>query len=272
MNPQIATQAVQLGSIADRIEVAPDVMMPRLGLGTSRAMGRTLEQTILAAFEMGYRLIDTSESYYNEAAVGSAIARDVVPREEIFVTTKLEAANQGYRTTRRGLEGSLRRLGLDYIDLYLIHWPNAALTNETWRAMEELQQAGLTLAIGVSNFEISDLEQLAQTANTPPAVNQIEFNPLVQRRELYEYCRSAGIPVEAWEPVIRGRAGHVPELVEIGRRHSKTAAQVSLRWILQKDAIAIPKTVHEARLHENAEVYDFELSAEDMRAIDALGE
>ena len=268
----LGAEPITLSSIADTVEVAPGVMMPRLGLGTWRAYGDEAATAVLDAFELGYRSLDTSANYRNEWHVGEAIARSGLRRSDVFVTTKLEEWDQGLRSTPDGLEGSLLRLGLDHVDLYLIHWPEPELTNETWRAMEQLQRDGLTRAIGVSNFEISDLEQLAKTATIPPAVNQIRFNPLIQRRELVRYCAETGIVVEAWEPLMRGSADSVPVLAEIGRRHGKTAAQISLRWILQKGVIAIPKTVHRERLRENADLYDFELSAEEMQAIDALDE
>lgn len=261
---------VRLESIADRVEVAPGVMMPRLGLGTSRAYGVELERSIGNAFALGYRLIDTSANYDNEEAVGRAIASSGVPREELFITTKLEGRDQGRYSPLSALRSSLRRLELEYVDLYLIHWPMPEVTNATWQAMEELHGSGLARAIGVSNFEISDLEQLLATAEVPPAVNQFKLNPAEQRRELHEYCVQRGIAVEAWAPVLRGHADEVPLLDRIGRAHGKSAAQVSLRWLLQKDTIAIPKTVHASRLRENADIYDFELTAEEMSAIDAL--
>ncbi len=265
------TGNARLESIRDRIEVAPGVFMPRLGLGTWRASGEEAEEAILAAFELGYRLVDTSANYLNEEAVGRAIARSGLPREDVFVTTKLEASDHGRHGAPSALRMSLRRLGLDFVDLYLIHWPNRHDTNDTWMAMEDALREGLTRSIGVSNFEISDLEQLFETATIPPAVNQVKLHPLEQRRDLQRYCPEHGITLEAWEPVMRGRAGRVRDLVEIGRRHGKTGEQVSLRWILQKGVIAIPKSVHEARLRENADVFDFELTAEEMREIDALG-
>jgi diketogulonate reductase-like aldo/keto reductase len=268
----LAVEPAQLISIADRVEIAPDVWMPRLGLGTSRASGRPLVSALLDAFDLGYRLVDTSANYENEEMVGAAIASTRVPRDELFITTKLEGPEQGRHRPRPALEASLRGLGLDYVDLYLIHWPQPSLTNDTWHAMEELLHAGLTRAIGVSNFEIDDLEQLRTTMRVPPAVNQFKFNPLEQRRGLRRYCGEHGIVVEAWAPVLRGRANEVDELAELARTHGKTAVQVALRWLLQHGAVAIPKTVHEARLRENAELYDFVLTDEEMRRIDALAQ
>jgi diketogulonate reductase-like aldo/keto reductase len=267
---QTTAEKIELHSIADRLEVAPGVMMPRFGLGTWRAHGDELVDVVLAALGLGYRLFDTSANYYNEEEVGLAISRSGVPRGEIFLTTKLESIDQGYRSTRPALEASLRRLGMDYVDLYLIHWPDPSKTEETWRALEELQREGLTRSIGISNFGRRDMEQVLHVATVPPAVNQIELNPLEQRRTIHEYCRDHGITVEAWAPVIKGYASRIPELVAIGERHGKTGAQISLRWILQKGMVAIPKTVHEQRLRENADIFDFELSAEEMRAIDNL--
>lgn len=261
----------QLSGIADRTEIARGVMMPRLGLGTSRAGGRELERAMAAAFAIGYRLIDTSANYGNETEVGRAIAASDVPREELFVTTKLEGSDQGARRPHGAIEQSLRRLGLEYVDLYLIHWPEPTLTNETWSAMEGLLEAGVTRAIGVSNFEPSDLEQLFSTANVPPAVNQIKLNPAEPRHALYELCVRSGITVEAWAPIMRGAADEYGLLARIARVHGRTPTQISLRWLLQKDIVAIPKTVHDARLRENADVFDFALSSEEMREIDEMG-
>jgi methylglyoxal/glyoxal reductase len=263
-------EPVKLTSLSDRVEIAPGVDMPRLGLGTFRAHGAELARAIVAALEVGYRLIDTSANYHNEEAVGAAIARSGVPREELFVTTKLEEPDQGYDTPRPALEASLERLGVDYVDLYLIHWPVASKTEDTWRALEELQRAGLTRSIGISNFERTDMEQVFSVATIGPAVNQIELNPVKQRPDLQDYCREHGITIEAWAPVMKGRADSVRGLADIAERHGKTGAQVSLRWILQKGMTAIPKTVHEERLIENADVFDFELSAEEMQAIDGI--
>lgn len=257
-------------SIADRVEIAPGVMMPRLGLGTWKAHGTELERALLASLELGYRLFDTSANYLNEEEVGRALGRGGVAREELFVTTKLEGPDQGSSTVGPALRASLRRLGMDYVDLYLIHWPNPARTEDTWRGLEEVQRAGLARAIGISNFSRADMDQVFSVATIPPAVNQVELNPLKQRPEVQEYCREHGVTIEAWAPVLQGHAGRVEELERIARTHGKTAAQISLHWILQKGMTAIPKTVHEERLRENADIFDFELSEAEMYSIDAL--
>jgi diketogulonate reductase-like aldo/keto reductase len=261
---------VSLRSIADRVEVAPGIMMPRLGMGTWPAHGAQLERAIGEACALGYRLFDTSANYHNETEVGIALRRSGVSRDELFVTTKLEEHDQAYDRVRPALESSLRRLGMDYVDLYLIHWPYPARTNEAWQALEELRDAGLTRSIGVSNFETSDLTQVFETATVPPAVNQIELHPHYQRRALAEECRRRGITVEAWGPVMRGHASRVPELVAIGNTHGKTAEQVCLRWLLEQGMIAIPKSVHAERLRENADVYDFALTSEQVHVIAGL--
>jgi len=264
----IIRERVELHSIADRVEIAPDVFMPRLGLGTSHSYAQKVRREIAAGLRIGYRSIDTAPNYDNERDIGAELALGHVLREDLFVTTKLDEPDQGYSSTFRAIDGSLSRLGLDYLDLYLIHWPVRELTNETWRAMEELLDQGKTRAIGVCNFQRADLDQLFETATVPPAVNQFEFHPLRQRRGLVEECWRREIAVEAWGPV--RHADVIGELAEIGRRHGKTPAQVSLRWILQQGIVTIPKSVHEARLRENADIFDFELSAQEMAAIDAI--
>ena len=245
--------------------------MPRLGVGTSHVAGvQDVGREIEAALSLGYRLIDTATAYGNEALIGSALAASGVARDELFVTSKVWPSDQGYHETLRAFEASRSRLGLDYLDLYLIHWPESNLTAATWRAFETLRASGLVRAIGVSNFRHGDLARLYETAKVPPAVNQIEFHPYLQQTELVEECSSRGIAVEAWSPLMRGKVGRVPELIEIGTRYNKTAAQVTIRWILQKGVITIPKSTHEYRLRENADVFDFALSAEEMAVIDAL--
>lgn len=263
-------EGLELRSIADRVEIAPDVFMPRLGMGTWRSHGAEAYNAMRAALDLGYRLFDTSANYGNERDVGAALASSGVPRQDVFVTTKLEGPDQGFGTTQRALEASLKRLGMDYVDLYLIHWPNPAKTIDTWRGLEELVRSGLTRSIGVSNFDESDLEQVYSVAEVPPAVNQFEFHPLRQSPSLQDYCRRRSITMEAWAPVIEGRAGMVPELRQVGEAHGKTPSQISLRWILQKGVVAIPKSVHKARLRENADIFDFELSRDEVALIDSL--
>jgi len=269
--PPAAAQYSDVHSLADRVEIAPGVLMPRLGVGTSHVAGvQHVEREIDAALSLGYRLIDTATAYGNEALIGSALAASGVARDGLFVTSKVWPSDQGYNETLRAFEASRSRLGLDYLDLYLIHWPEPHLTAATWRAFETLHASRLVRAIGVSNFMHGDLAQLYERAKVPPAVNQIEFHPYLQRPKLVEECRTRGIAVEAWSPLMRGKVGRVPELIELGMRHNKTAAQVTIRWILQKGVNTIPKSTHEYRLRENADVFDFALSAEEMAVIDAL--
>lgn len=257
-------------SIADTVEIAPGVLMPRLGLGTSQAYPGVVEREIAIGLDLGYRHIDTAATYGNEPEIGASIARSGVPRHEISLATKVWNTEQGYQATLRAFDASRRRLGVDYLDLYLIHWPQPGMTADTWRAMEELLRRGEVRAIGVCNFTIEHLEELFRTAETPPAIDQFELHPWLQRPGLQDYCNSHGIVVQAWAPVMRGRASRVTRLTEIGHRYGKTGAQVSIRWILQKGHTTIPKSVHEQRLRENADVFDFELSDEEMRFIDSM--
>ena len=219
---------------------------------------------------IGYRLIDTAAMYGNEREIGSALRQADVPREDVFVTTKVWNSDQGYERTLAAFSRSRARLGLEYVDLYLVHWPQPGLTGETWRALEELLSSGQTRAIGVCNFVPRNFEELFATANVPPAVDQFEFHPGMQRPDVTRYCREKGITMQAWSPLMRGGVSRVPALAAIGERHGKSPAQVALRWILQKDITTIPKSVHEDRIVENADVFDFELSADEMAEIDAL--
>lgn len=252
--------------------------LPVLGLGTYAATGSEGAKAIQLALEQGYRLIDTAAYYENESAVGQGIRASGVPRAEIIVTTKLWRDQLSYAQARESFEGSRQRLGLDYIDLYLIHWPaNAknydnwqAANASTWRALEDLQSEGLVRSIGVSNFWPEHLEALAQTARVTPAVNQIEFHPGYWQPEVTNYCQSKGIVVESWSPFAQGRILDVALLHEIANRHGKSVPQVCLRWILQHGVVAIPKSANPRRLQENLSVFDFNLSAAEMQAIDAL--
>jgi methylglyoxal/glyoxal reductase len=267
----VPTTAVKPRSLADRVEIAPGILMPILGMGTSRAgVGGEVEDTLRAGFQIGYRGIDTASMYGNEAGVGRAVRDSGLPREQISVTTKVWNSDQGYAATLMAFGRSLARLGTGYVDLYLIHWPQPHYTRDTWRALEEIHSSGRARAIGVSNFMPDHLDDLLSFARVPPAVDQVELHPLLPQRDLRAYCASHGITVQAWSPLMRGAAVQIPGLIEIGRRHDKTAAQVSLRWILQSGVTTIPKSVHRERLAENADIFDLELTGDEMAAIDAL--
>lgn len=247
------------------------VSMPRFGLGTYEAKtGGEVEQAVRWAMELGYRSIDTASVYKNEDGVGRGLRESGIDREDVFLTTKVWNDDQGNQKTRQAIEQSLGRLGTDYVDLYLVHWPIPDLIESTWTAMEAIQRDGLAKAIGVSNFLVDHLERLLSFAEIPPAVNQIEFHPYLQQPQLVEFCREKQIQVEAWSPLMRARVLDVPELKQIGEKHGKSPAQVTLRWQLQLGLVTIPKSAHRERIEANAQIFDFELSEEDMQIINAL--
>lgn len=248
------------------------VEIPYLGLGVFLVKDPAeCENAVKAAIKNGYRSIDTATRYENESFVGNALKAVDVPREELFITTKVWVSDFGYEETKQALHRSLEEMQLDYLDLYLIHWaaPNYA---ETWRAMEDLYEEGLVKAIGVCNFQIHHLEKLKETARITPMLNQIETHPLFHQKELREYMEQHGIAHEAWAPMAQGRENlfENPTLQTIGEKYGKTTAQVMLRWHLQRDTIIIPKSIHEHRIIENANLFDFALTDEDMQAIDQL--
>ena len=260
-----------LSSVADTVEVAPGVHMPRLGLGTYKAAeGADAEREVSYGLSIGYRLIDTAAIYGNERSIGRVVRESGLSRDELFITTKLWNSDQGHRPALAAFTRSLDRLGLDYVDLYLVHWPWPAKMRDTWAAMEEILASGRARAIGVCNHHPQHLDELAETATVMPAVNQCEFHPRLQQPALQAACRHRGITLQAWAPIMRGRVNLIPELVQIAGRHGKTPAQISIRWMLQKDIATIPKSVHEHRIAENCDVYDFALSLEEMAVIDAL--
>ena len=258
-------------SLADRVPLTGGTTMPRLGLGTYRsADGEEVEHEVAVALALGYRGIDTASLYGNEAGIGRAVAASGVSREKVFIATKVWNDEQGYAGTLGAFERSLERLGVGYVDLYLVHWPIPDLMADTWRAMEELYALGRTRAIGVCNFLVHHLEALSNFASVMPMVDQVEHHPYLQQPALREHCRDTGIVLQAWAPVMRGRVFDVPVLVDIAACHDVTPAQVSIRWILQHDVTTIPKSVHDARIRQNADVFGFSLSAEEMAAIDRL--
>ncbi|GIV75770.1 MAG: 2,5-diketo-D-gluconic acid reductase [Litorilinea sp.] len=246
--------------------------MPILGYGVFQIPDLAeCERCVLDALEVGYRLIDTAASYGNEAAVGAAIKRSGVPREEIFVTTKLWLQDTGYEKTKRAFERSMQRLQLDYLDLYLIHQPYGDV-HGSWRAMEELYREGRIRAIGVSNFYPDRVMDLIMHNEVVPAVNQIECHPFHQQIETQAFLQENNVQIESWGPFAEGRNNIFQNdvLRSIGEKHHKTVAQVILRWLIQRRVVAIPKTVRRERMEENFNVFDFELDAEDMAAIATL--
>ncbi len=263
---------MSIRSITDTTLLNNGVHMPWLGLGVWQvAEGQEVIQSVAYALKHGYRSIDTAAGYQNEAGVGEAIRKSGIPREQLFITTKLANRDQGYESTLRAFEDSRSKLGLDYIDLYLIHWPGKDKFQETWRAFEKLYKDGLIRAIGVSNFKVHHLERLGESSDIVPAVNQVEFHPLLQQQELLGYCRQKGIQLEAWSPLMQGHLD-LPLIADLARKYGKTAAQIILRWDLQLGVVTIPKSVREARIQENAGVFDFTLSDEDMQAIGSLNQ
>ncbi|MCF8564079.1 aldo/keto reductase [Alicyclobacillus tolerans] len=257
--------------ITDTAALANGVAMPWFGLGVYKAQeGQEVETAVKSAIRIGYRSIDTAALYQNEQGVGRAIAESGVVRDELFVTTKVWNSDQGYDETLRAFETSRKKLGLEYVDLYLIHWPVKGKYKETWRALEKLYAQGLVRAIGVSNFQIHHLKDLMADASVAPMVNQVEYHPYLTQKELRVFCKASNIQLEAWSPLARGQVLQDVAIVNLAAKYGKTPAQIVLRWELQNGVITIPKSVHENRLRENADVFDFELAPEDMDLIEGL--
>ncbi|MEK3738327.1 aldo/keto reductase [Paenibacillus sp. FSL R7-0048] len=246
------------------------VTMPWLGLGVYKTKdGEEVIHAVKTAVELGYRSIDTAAGYNNEEGVGQAIRDCGVARDELFITTKVRNPDQGYESTLKAFEDSRRKLGLDYLDLYLIHWPVAGKYRETWKALIHLQKEGLIKSIGVSNFQVHHLKDIIEDTGVVPVVNQVEFHPLLTQRELLKYANEQGIQLEAWSPLMQGNLD-LPLLNELAEKYGKTPAQIVLRWDLQQGVITIPKSVHADRIKENAGFFDFTLSDEDVKAIEGL--
>lgn len=248
------------------------VSMPWFGLGVWKMKDDgEAEKTVKAAIEAGYRAVDTAAVYENEAGVGAGIRASGVPREQIFVTTKVWNSNQGYETALAAFDESLNRLGMDYVDLLLIHWPVKGKYKDTWRALEKIYRDGKAKAIGVSNFQIHHLEDVMASAEIMPMVNQVEYHPLLTQEPLLAFCKANKIQLTAWSPLMQGNLD-IPVLAEIGAKHGKSPAQVVLRWDLQNGVVTIPKTTTPSRLVENADIFDFELTGEEMARISALNQ
>jgi 2,5-diketo-D-gluconate reductase A len=254
------------------IVLADGVAIPQLGFGVFQVPSEETQEVVEEALATGYRHVDTAAAYRNEAGVGAAVAASGLPREDVFVTTKLWNSEQGYDSTLRAFEKSLARLRLDRVDLYLIHWPVPGEDRflDTWRAFERIQEQGLARSIGVSNFRIEDLRRLEAEADYMPSVNQIELHPRLQQPELRAWHAEHAIATEAWSPLAQGALLSEPTIATIAAHHERTPAQTVLRWHLQLGNVTIPKSVTSERIRENIEVFDFELSEDDMAAIARL--
>ncbi len=262
---------MEIVCLKDCFELTNGVQMPSLGLGTWQSQdGPEVQNAVISALDQGYRHIDTAAIYRNELGVGKGIESSGIEREEIFITSKVWNPDQGYEETLRAFNQSLKKLNTHYLDLYLIHWPVKGKFPDTWRALEDLYVEGKIKAIGVSNFMIHHLEELLKTAKIKPMVNQIEFHPRLAQPKLIEFCQRRQIQVEAWSPMMKGRVSEIYELVELGKEYEKTAAQITLRWAHQKGIVVIPKSTKPSRIGENSQIFDFQISENEMQLIDSL--
>jgi diketogulonate reductase-like aldo/keto reductase len=257
--------------VTPHLRLHDGVDIPRLGLGVYLSGAQT-EGAVQRALEVGYRHVDTAAIYRNEAAVGAALRKSRIPRNDVWITTKLWNDDHGYERALRACEKSLDRLGLNHVDLYLLHWPVPKLRLESWRALEELRARGLCRTIGVSNFTRAHLEELLAVAKVKPHVNQIELHPFLPQPDLVAYCAANGIAVEAYSPLTKGERLDDPRLKKVAQRHGRTVAQVLIRWALDKNWVVLPKSTNPERIQKNAQVFDFELSPEDRATLDAMDE
>lgn len=255
------------------LPLANGSVIPRIGLGVFQAKrGRETQRAVREALRVGYRHVDTAQLYGNEADVGTAVRDSGIPRSDVFVTTKLWNDDQGYDAALRAFDGSVERLGLEYIDLYLLHWPVAGKRLDSWRALEHLLAGGRVRAIGVSNFMPHHLHELLDHAQVVPAVNQIELSPFLQQRDVRSLCAQHGIVVEAYSPLTKGVRLTHPVVANVAGRLQRSAAQVLIRWGLQHGLVVLPKSTNPARIAENAAVFDFQIPADMMAELDALEE
>jgi methylglyoxal/glyoxal reductase len=261
----------KITDIKGTVELSNKVAMPYLGLGVFRIEdGVAILNAVQWAIEAGYRHIDTAVMYGNEKGVGTALRECGLPRNEIFVTSKVWNSDQGYDSTLKAFDVSMEKLGFEYLDLYLIHWPVEGKCESTWKALERLYKERRVRAIGVSNFQINDLENLAKVSEITPMVNQVEFNPQMQQMDLVNYCKEHKIQFESWRPLMKGGVFEIAELQQLAKKYKKDVAQIVLRWNLQKGVIVIPKSAHKERIISNSQIFDFQLSEEDMESINSL--
>lgn len=247
------------------------VEMPVLGLGVWKAPeGTVVEQAVEHAIRSGYRSIDTAKIYENEAGVGKGIIQSGIKREDLFITTKVWNSDQGYESTLAAFDASLKRLQLDYLDLFLIHWPVADKYTETWRALEQLYKEKKVRAIGVSNFQPHHLDKLLEKAEIVPMVNQVEFHPYLTQEKLRVYCKEHRIQVEAWSPLMQGHFLEDETILQLARKYDRTPAQIILRWDIENEVVTIPKSVHPRRIEENSRIFDFQLEPEDRQLLNRL--
>jgi methylglyoxal/glyoxal reductase len=258
-------------TLKSTVKLNNGISMPLLGLGVYLMRpGQETYEAVKTALEIGYRLVDTASFYRNEEDVGRAIRDSAIPREEVFITTKLWNDDHGYDSALRAFDASLKRLGLSYIDLYLIHFPVPRLREESWRALEKILTSGRARAVGVSNYTERHLKDLLHKSSVVPAVNQVEFSPFLYQHDLLEFCRTQQIHLEAYAPLTAGRRLGDPRITAIAKKHGRTNAQVLLRWAVQHGVVVIPKSGHAGRIAENAQVFDFELTSDEVSALDNL--
>ncbi|MGJ7922365.1 aldo/keto reductase [Neobacillus sp. LXY-4] len=258
-------------SLQDTTTLHNGVKMPWFGLGVFKVQeGTEVIEAVKAAIKNGYISIDTAAIYQNEEGVGQGIRESGVSRDDLFITSKVWNSDQGYESTLQAFDTSLKKLGMDYLDLYLIHWPGKNKYKETWKALEKLYKDGRVRAIGVSNFHVHHLQDLLSDAEIKPMVNQVEYHPHLAQKELVDFCKKEGIQLEAWSPLKQGQLLDEPTLSEIAAKYQKSVAQIILRWDLQNGVVTIPKSIKEHRIIENADIFNFELSPEDMEKINGL--
>lgn len=256
-----------------KIKLNNGIEIPKIGLGVYQSPpGEPTFRVVKYALEIGYRHIDTAKIYGNESDVGKAVKESKIQREEIFVTTKLWNSDQGFDQTIRAFDDSLQHLGLSYVDLYLIHWPVKGKIIETWKAMVKILKEGKARAIGVSNYLIDELKETIQSSDILPAVNQIEYHPFLHQKELFNFCKENRIQVEAYSPLTRGKRLNHASIIKIAKKYNKTSAQILIKWCIQQDIVAIPKSIHQNRILENIKIFDFEIEEKDMETLNKLNE